>query len=361
MAYFRKRENGWEYRISYKTPDGKYKQKSKSGFKTKAEATRAANEAERLLIQGVTEDNNSPFEAYFIRWAELYKKPKITPTTWRKYEYTHKKIQHCFHQTKLKSITSAMYQQAVNDFRATHSWQTVKMFNTHVRQCVKMALHEGIIAKDFTIFTIVQKDKDKDKSKDYLELDEYLGLIAKASSQPLHKSPVAIYLIAVTGLRFSEAMGIDLADIDREHQLIHVTKTYKVYGASRGYAPTKNPSSVRDVPISQETIQLLDEYIATFSPSKRLFEGLSNTAVNKSLKRMVKRDVHVHSLRHTYVSYLISKGVDVFAISKLIGHSNLNTTLEVYAHLLDDQKQKNNDKIRKLFGADLGQAQEKPL
>ena len=35
MAYFRKRSNGWEYRISYKDTDGKYKQKSKSGFKTK--------------------------------------------------------------------------------------------------------------------------------------------------------------------------------------------------------------------------------------------------------------------------------------------------------------------------------------
>ena len=35
MAYFRKRDNGWEYRISYKDKSGKYKQKSKSGFKTK--------------------------------------------------------------------------------------------------------------------------------------------------------------------------------------------------------------------------------------------------------------------------------------------------------------------------------------
>ncbi|MBS8076371.1 site-specific integrase, partial [Streptococcus suis] len=36
MAYFRKRNNGWEYRISYKAPDGSYKQKSKSGYRTKA-------------------------------------------------------------------------------------------------------------------------------------------------------------------------------------------------------------------------------------------------------------------------------------------------------------------------------------
>ncbi|HEM4802710.1 TPA: Arm DNA-binding domain-containing protein, partial [Streptococcus suis] len=46
MAYFRKRDNGWEYRISYKAPDGSYKQKSKSGYRTKAEAVQAASQAE---------------------------------------------------------------------------------------------------------------------------------------------------------------------------------------------------------------------------------------------------------------------------------------------------------------------------
>ncbi|WP_420544368.1 tyrosine-type recombinase/integrase [Streptococcus orisratti] len=127
---------------------------------------------------------------------------------------------------------------------------------------------------------------------------EYLNFVKISSKKPLHKSRVAIHLIAVTGLRFSEAMGVDLTDIDRDNKLIHITKTYKVYGKSKGYAPTKNPSSLRDVPISQETIKLLDEYIATFRPVQRIIEGLSNTAANKALKRLVGRDVHVHSLRY---------------------------------------------------------------
>ncbi|WP_317336312.1 tyrosine-type recombinase/integrase, partial [Streptococcus orisratti] len=110
-----------------------------------------------------------------------------------------------------------------------------------------------------------------------------------SSKHPLHRSRVAIHLIVVTGLRFSEAMRIDLADIDRDNKLIHITKTYKVYGKSKGNATT-TPSSLRDVPINQETIKLLDEYIATFRPVQRIFEGLSNTAANKALKRLVGRD-----------------------------------------------------------------------
>ncbi|CYU92416.1 Arm DNA-binding domain-containing protein [Streptococcus suis] len=53
MVYFRKRDNGWEYRISYKAPDGSYKQKSKSGFRTKSEAVQAASQAEIELSNGI--------------------------------------------------------------------------------------------------------------------------------------------------------------------------------------------------------------------------------------------------------------------------------------------------------------------
>ncbi|MFS8987384.1 tyrosine-type recombinase/integrase [Streptococcus gordonii] len=55
---------------------------------------------------------------------------------------------------------------------------------------------------------------------------------------------------------------------------------------------------------------------------------------------MVGRDVHAHSLRHTYASYLISKEVDLISISKVLGHENLTITLEVYAHQLEQQEEK---------------------
>ncbi|WP_262349433.1 tyrosine-type recombinase/integrase [Streptococcus gordonii] len=73
---------------------------------------------------------------------------------------------------------------------------------------------------------------------------------------------------------------------------------------------------------------------------------------------MVGRDVHAHSLRHTYASYLISKEVDLISISKVLGHENLTITLEVYAHQLEQQEEKNHNRIRNIFetfGADLGQ------
>ncbi|MFT8416701.1 MAG: tyrosine-type recombinase/integrase, partial [Lacticaseibacillus paracasei] len=47
-----------------------------------------------------------------------------------------------------------------------------------------------------------------------------------------------------------------------------------------------------------------------------------------------------HGLRHSHVSYLISQGIDIYYISKRLGHSDITITMRVYGHLLDSQKRK---------------------
>ncbi|WP_268731081.1 tyrosine-type recombinase/integrase [Streptococcus cristatus] len=66
----------------------------------------------------------------------------------------------------------------------------------------------------------------------------------------------------------------------------------------------------------------------------------------------------IDMLRHTYASYLISKEVDLISISKVLGHENLTITLEVYTHRLEQQEEKNRNRIRNIFETfrvDLGQ------
>ena len=73
MAYFRKRANGWEYRISYKDTDGKYKQKSKSGFKTKKLAQVEALEVEQKLSQNILTDKDVTLYDFVKMWSDVYK------------------------------------------------------------------------------------------------------------------------------------------------------------------------------------------------------------------------------------------------------------------------------------------------
>ncbi len=195
MAYFRKRDNGWEYRISYKDITGKYRQKSKSGFKTKKQAELEANKIEIELSKGFQINNNIEFCTYFKNRSELYKKPNVTATTWDKYNYTLSKIKGYFDKAKLSSIKPSHYQKFISDYLNQYNWQTIKMINTHIRQSIKMAIHEGYITKDFTAFVVLPKPDDSNVDSKFLELSEYQKLISETSNEVKYKSHFCIYLI----------------------------------------------------------------------------------------------------------------------------------------------------------------------
>ena len=59
-----------------------------------------------------------------------------------------------------------------------------------------------------------------------------------------------------------------------------------------------------------------------------------------------RENFHFHSLRHSHIALLLAKGVDIYPISKRLGHSDIRTTINTYAYLIDEYKGKTDDKIK---------------
>lgn len=362
MASYRKRENGkWEYRISYKSHDGKYKKAEKGGFPTKKAAQIAAAEREKeLLLPSHVSDDITLYD-YFKQWATIHKKPNISPVTWQVYQVTSHNIEKLFPGAKLKNITSSIYQQALNTFAETHSQATVERLNIHIKQCVAMSVHEEIIQKDFTTFAkAISQNKGIEKETKFLEVEEYKKVIAVSKDKMDVQSYAVIYLIAVTGMRFAECLGLTWDSVNYDNKVLSVDKTWN-YKTNLDFASTKTKSSIRKIPLDDETLRLLKSYQKehwSHNKENRIFSNISNNAVNKTLRRIVGRNVHAHSLRHTYASFLISQRVELLSISKILGHENMNITIEVYAHQLKELEEASNSEVREIFGnlgANLGQ------
>lgn len=351
MASFRKRDGSWEYRISYKALDGSYKQKSKRGFRTKADAQRAAMEAEREIINGFEVDKEISLYDYFLQWAKIHKKTQVTDITWDKYLYTASKIKYIFKQTKLTSVTSTIYQTFLNDLGANLAQATVERINGHIKQAVEMALHEGVIQKDFTKFSRIKASSQGiDLKTKFLQPDEYKKVLEISRNKIDVQSYAVIYLIAITGMRFGEALGITWDDVDFKNKLISVNKTWD-YKQNTGFKDVKTASSTRDIPLSDKDLETLRKYKKShpLKIDRRLFSKVSNNAINKTLRRIVGRNVHAHSLRHTYASFLISQHIELLSISKLLGHKDMNVTIKVYSHQLKNLEQESNEEIRFIF------------
>ncbi|WP_156656556.1 tyrosine-type recombinase/integrase, partial [Fructilactobacillus florum] len=120
----------------------------------------------------------------------------------------------------------------------------------------------------------------------------------------------------------------------------------------------KTESSKRTIRVNQEILKIISElkvngYQETFMNQFKTLptSGAVNKVLRNSLKELGinKHRFHFHSLRHTHVAYLLSNDVDIYVISKRLGHSNISTTTNVYSYLIDEYKNRANDQIENIL------------
>jgi len=136
------------------------------------------------------------------------------------------------------------------------------------------------------------------------------------------------------GLRISEVCNLTPGDIDRTRMQIRV-----FHGKG---------SKTRYVPLAQNLINLLNEYIHFYNPQYFFFEGqskgkaISSNTLGIILRRAVKhagiqKKATFHTLRHSYATHLLEQGVNLKIIQQLMGHTSLKSTA-IYFHVQDVSK-----------------------
>jgi integrase/recombinase XerD len=142
----------------------------------------------------------------------------------------------------------------------------------------------------------------------------------------------------LSGLRLAELLNLRWNDLDFTSKIIQVKNSETFTTKSR-----KN----RIVPMSKELFRLLkDRQENMRNESAFVFHNkrgkpLKEQTISQKFKKYVisagiNDKLHFHSLRHSFATHLVKKGVPLFAIQKLLGHSTSKTT-EIYSHLLPQQ------------------------
>ncbi len=130
-----------------------------------------------------------------------------------------------------------------------------------------------------------------------------------------------VELVYSAGLRSAEAVGLDLADVDFEQELVHIRR-------GKG-------GKDRVVPLGEEAALWLGRYLREARPSlaKEANDALFLSARGRRLDTSTLRRIvpHPHRLRHAFATHLLAGGADLRTIHELLGHSSLSTT-QVYSH-----------------------------
>ena len=189
---------------------------------------------------------------------------------------------------------------------------------------------------------------------DFLEVQKSLlsalSLDGDEWSNRSHRScAFAAWLALVTGMRVGEVCSLRLSDVSFVKKQISVNSTMieKPY-LTRSKMP-KTASSIRNITITADDCKVIQDHIAW----NKQFRNVGSTsplisttgafcspsAISKGFKSLVRKlkldpKLTFHSLRHTHATWLLQSGVDVRTVSERLGHSDVTTTLKVYAHVL---------------------------
>ena len=380
----RQRKNGlYEGRISN---DGI--RKSFYGY-TKAEIKNKAKSYLMKVENGFSEPKKILLSDYIEYWLKTYKLNKIEPPSYyRLYSVYEHQLKDSIGMKMMGDIKARDIQNFIDEMANPSNGKIkplaisgLKKIIQLLKPCFKTAIQEGILflnpcdgvtlPKESCIKTPTKKqislsDDEIEKFKE-VALEKY-----KSTAEYCSRDFLVLLLIVNLGLRVGEMLALSWGDIDFENRIVYINKTLqsdirnfeakegekKLY--SRIKNSTKTNAGMRVISLNDSVMSYLEELRAYDKRNNIVSDyvacttaGTLNRARNlqRSLERLLKKanidkKVSLHTLRHTFGSYLLRKGVGIEVISKLMGHARITVTYNKYIHTIKEEEAKAMNMIR---------------
>lgn len=325
----------------------KYKNKTKRGFKSKSDAKKY--EA-RLRLQNKT--NETIYFSIVVKDYIEYLEKNVCFTTYNKYKRCLENI--IIPNVPNKDINDITemdcrkFRDFIQDLKYSTDYknyilQQYKAVFKHAKKYFHSQNNAFEIIDNFKM-TFDEKIKKKNKELNIWSDDEFSRFIQNVDRY-IYK--VFFIMLYYTGMRLGEALALTWKDFTDNK--ISITKSLDKLSKDGKHIikEPKNVSSIREIELGNTLTKLLLEYknremtICGYSEDWFIFgrtAPLSRTHITRikdiAIEKANVRRIKLHDFRHSHASNLIANGVNVVAVSRRLGHSNTNMTLEIYTHLL---------------------------
>lgn len=360
-----RKDGKWQGRINLgKDINGKRKQKYFYG-NTEKEVKKKLKD---YFIQGEKYNANNiakmTLEEFLIDWLESILVNTLKPKSYAIKEYIIKQqIVPRIGLLQINSIVAADIQQMINDMvNENLSYSTIKKAFDTLNQRFKLAINQGQVNKNPTLGVILPKQKNKKNSEiQYFSEEQCRELIKESrriysyNNKNVYRLGELVPFLIFTGLRIGEAIALEWKDIDCENKTITVNKNVVEVKSKETdkyilekQDSTKTDSSTRTIPISNNTMKCIENLKKINGDKKFVFASQTGKYISPSNFSRMFRGIQkalnyevvlgIHSLRHTFATLMLNKGIDVKIVSELLGHSNVSVTYNIYIHTMQAQK-----------------------
>ena len=369
--------------ISYKNNLGQYKQKwittglKERGNKREAQKILEA-ELEKFTLPTI-EENPQPAQKndeIFIDYIYDYIKSKekeLSPNVYQSYMECWKIMKkHFGNKLKLKDVTYHHIENYYDYLKNTRKNKniTIKHHAVILSPALRLAYRDDLIAKNPNEF--MPKIKKEKSKMEYYNKEELEKLFEITDNSPLK---LIVRVAAYYGFRRSELIGLKWDAIDFKNKMITI-KHKVLYVDKKFYLSDtlKTTASHRTLPLLPEIERLLIERKEEIEKNKELFKKSYNhkydeyifvddigdlvnpDIVSNRFRALLKRNhlkrIRFHDLRHSCASLLVASKVPMKNIQEWLGHSNFNTTADVYSHLDYSSKYESANALSKALSFD---------
>lgn len=311
---------------------------------------------------------------YMYNWLDTYKKNSISESSYDAIEDTieNRVKGYDLERYQIGQLTVDIMQRHINQLVAhPYSKATIKRTASVLRNCFDKAVVKRDMQfnpMDGVELPSEKKVLVKTKTIQFYPPDDMAKLCAEAyrrhpKGELVHPNGAIIIFLMYTGLRIGEGQALKWGNVDFDHRKINVEGTmirvknredtddehktlYKI-------TDTKTETSKRSVPLCAPAIEALwqirvndghylenTDYVLQSSNHNMISERNLRRSL-ESLENMADTSVKgagLHSLRHTFASFAIYRGVNIVTLSKLLGHASPSVTSDVYVGVIDNQK-----------------------
>jgi integrase len=322
------------------------RRKQKSGFRTRTEAAEALARVRTGLGDGTLVEKRRAgvgFDEVARQWLDLHSKPNLRSHSDNEERYR-KHVRAFFGDCPLVAVSATR----ILEFRARLQGaelaaRTVNLVLALVRSILNFAVANGHIAASpisrlgrGKLMLPIEKAKIAPPIEHAEDVGRLLATVREIGEESNRPGLCPLFsLLAYTGLRRGEALGLRWSDVDLDRRMITVRRSYE--------GQTKS-SKHRTVPLPAPLASILKAYRLAdpwkgelcfpndsgemFSPNAKLEDVL-----HLALERACLPRIRVHDLRHVFASYFVMGGGDIFTLQRILGHSTPQLTSDTYAHL----------------------------
>lgn len=372
----RQRKDGlYEVRITSRPDPSTGRKKRVSRYaKTREEALRIRSELQLQYGSGAAVPTSLTLGEWLPHWLELYARPSVRHSTYVSYEgYVLKHLVPALGALPLDKLIPADLQRLyLQKLQQDHlSPKTIANLHACLHRALQQAVKEQLILSNPCDAVDLPR---KDAAEISVLTREQQAQLMQESYR--HRYGVFIRLALSTGMRIGEIVGLRWSDVDLNNRILFVRSTLNRLPTVDGESKTQLFVGTPKTKNGRRSIPLFDAIILDFWDWRKVQEADAQLArcayentgyvVTNEFGRPIEprtfRDHYIrilkaaglphftfHALRHTFATRAIEQGMDVKALSKILGHASVGFTLDTYAHLLDDHKRESMLLMQELY------------